>query len=170
MTLRALLVALLVASTVAFVVGVSIERSSADNHGEPAAHAEAGEATEGADEHAGETGVGEARHAEPPSAETEQDEDETLFGVDLEATPFVVLAAAFSLALALGVWLRARWALLAVAAVAMVPFAALDVRELLHQIDESDAGLAVMAGTVAALHLAAAAIATRLAAQALQEA
>jgi hypothetical protein len=38
----------------------------------------------------------------------------------------------------------------------MVVFAALDVRELVHQLDESDCGLAALAGAVALLHLAAA--------------
>jgi hypothetical protein len=56
--------------------------------------------------------------------------------------------------------------LLAVGAVAMVAFAALDLRELLRQLDESDAELAVLAGTVGVLHLAAAAVATRLRAHA----
>jgi hypothetical protein len=38
----------------------------------------------------------------------------------------------------------------------MLVFAALDVRELVHQIDESKGGLAVLAGVVAVCHLAAA--------------
>jgi hypothetical protein len=41
----------------------------------------------------------------------------------------------------------------------MVAFAALDVRELFHQIDEDDGGLALLAGAVAGLHLAAAGVA-----------
>jgi hypothetical protein len=168
MTPRALLVALLVTSTVAFVVGVSIERSSGDEHDEQPAAAGSSEAAEGGDEHAAES-EGEPGAAEPASAESDEDDEETLFGIDLEATPFVVLAAAFSLALALGVWLRPRWTpLLATVGVAMVVFAALDVREVLHQLDESNGGLAVLAGTVAALHLAAAAVATRLSARAPQ--
>jgi hypothetical protein len=72
----------------------------------------------------------------------------------------VALAAAVSLALALAVWLRPGWALLlALVVVVMVAFAALDVREVFHQIDEDDAGLALLAGVVAALHLAAAGVA-----------
>jgi hypothetical protein len=41
----------------------------------------------------------------------------------------------------------------------MVAFAALDVREVFHQIDEDDGGLALLAGVVAALHLVAAGVA-----------
>jgi hypothetical protein len=41
----------------------------------------------------------------------------------------------------------------------MIAFAALDLREVFHQIDESEAGLAVLAGPVAALHIAAAIVA-----------
>jgi hypothetical protein len=43
-----------------------------------------------------------------------------------------------------------------------VAFAALDVREVFHQADEDDGGLALLAGVVAALHLAAAALALRM--------
>ena len=46
--------------------------------------------------------------------------------------------------------------MLGVVAAAMLVFAALDVREVFHQVDESRTGLAVLAGVVAALHLGAA--------------
>jgi hypothetical protein len=159
MARRALLVALLVASTAAFVVGVSIERSSADTHTEPAAATQGGEAGESSAEHAGETGADE-RHAERTPPRTDNGTSESFFGLDYEATPFVALAALFSLGLAAAVWLRPRWALLLGAvAVAMVVFAALDVREVVHQLDESKGGLAILAGVVAVGHLAAAIIA-----------
>ena len=173
MNARALLVALLVLSTVGFVVGVSVEKSSADSHDEPAATAtgsgeagEGGEAQSGggaesAEQHASEA-AGEEAHSEPGSGETAEKggEDATLLGVDLEATPFVALAAALSLALALAVWLRAGWGLLlGVVAVGMVVFAVVDVREVFHQLDEDKDGLALLAALVAALHLAAAGVA-----------
>lgn len=41
----------------------------------------------------------------------------------------------------------------------MAVFAALDVREVIHQLDEDNGGLALLAGAVAGLHLAAAAVA-----------
>jgi hypothetical protein len=150
---RSLLVVLLVVSTVAFVLGVSIERSSADTHAESAPAAESGEAGEGSAEHAEEAGEGHTEAAQP---EADEDGSESFFGLDYEATPFVALAAAFSVALAAAVWLRPRRALLLGAvAVGMVLFAVLDVREVVHQIDESKGGLAVLAGVVALCHLAA---------------
>jgi hypothetical protein len=77
-------------------------------------------------------------------------------GINVEAVPFVVLAAVASLALALAAWLRPRIVpLLLVAAGAMLAFGLLDVREVFHQSDESRTGLAVLAGVVAALHLSA---------------
>ena len=42
----------------------------------------------------------------------------------------------------------------------MLAFAALDIQEAVHQSDEARIGLAILAGVVAALHLAAAALAT----------
>lgn len=149
---RLLLVLLLVASTALFVVGVSIEKSSGETRDEPSAAA----AEQGGGEESGEAGESQAE----ASAAEESEEDETLLGIDLEATPLVALAAAASLALALAVWLRPGWALLlAGVVVVMVAFAALDVREVFQKLDEDEGGLALLAGVVAALHLAAAGVA-----------
>jgi hypothetical protein len=57
-------------------------------------------------------------------------------------------------------------ALLLATAVIALAWAALDVREVMHQLDESHPGIAIVAGVVAVLHLAAAALAGRLAARA----
>jgi NO-binding membrane sensor protein with MHYT domain len=66
--------------------------------------------------------------------------------------------------LAAGAWWRPRWfALLAVLAATMVAFAALDVREVFHQSDEARTGLEILASAIALLHLAAAAVAVRMA-------
>ena len=112
---RLLLAALLVASTVAFVIGVSIERSSDDGHDEPAAATV--ESSESGDEHAGEgreeaVSETEEEGKRESAAEADGNEDESVLGVDVEATPFVVLAAAVSLGLALAVWLRPDWGLI----------------------------------------------------------
>src|SRR5204863_10063408 len=89
----------------------------------------------------------------------ERDEEFKPFGVDIEAVPFIVLAAVASFALAVAAWLRPRVIpLLALVAVAMLAFAVLDVREIVHQADESNTGLAVLAAVIALLHLAAAAV------------
>jgi hypothetical protein len=130
------LVVLIVAATALFVVGVAAERARGETR------QAAAETHEGAE--AAESGG-----------------DETVGGVNAESWPLVGLAAAGSLLLAAAVWRRPHWrAALAVTAAGMAVFAAFDVREVLHQLDESAAGLAVVAGTVAALHLAAAAVAS----------
>jgi hypothetical protein len=172
----ALLALLVVVATALFVVGVSVEKTSGDSHDEPAAAqhggaaesgegnpGEAGEAGEGGEVRARETGEAGEAHTEAGVGEPTGGADETLLGVDLEATGFVVLAAALSLALAAAVWLRPEWRwVLAVAFVVMLGFAALDVREVGHQLDEDDGGLALLAGVVAALHLGAAGMALRI--------
>jgi hypothetical protein len=168
--LRWTLVALLFASTALFAVGVIAERSSKDTHTEPAAaHAEetGGEGGEPAGAH-GEGGgseattSGETGHVKPA---TEHDEPERLLGVDVESAPLVVLAVLEGLALAAlaasRIGLR-RGFLLTVVVIALA-WAALDIREVVHQLDESRTGIAVVAMTVAALHLAVAAICERLA-------
>ena len=170
MRLRVVPVGLLVAATAAFVVGVSVERAQGENHVEPASavEGEAGEAS-----HAGEAGEagdaghqsGEAAHAEESAgAHADEGGSETFLGIDFEAVPFIVLAAAFSLALAVAVWLRpGSRPLLVLVALAMVAFTALDVRDVVHQLDEDNGGLALLAAAVAALHLGAATIAVTLA-------
>ncbi len=85
-------------------------------------------------------------------------------GVNIEAVPFVVLAALASLALATLGWARPRWLLgLVTVAGAMVVFGALDVREAFHQSDEHQTGLVILAAVIAALHFAAAGIAATMA-------
>jgi len=107
--LRLTLVALLVASTALFAVGVSIERSERDTHDEAAAaQREAGE-PEGAHDEEGEA------QSEPPAGET-----------------------------------RSVWAIL-------------DVREVAHQLDDARDGEALIAMTVAVLHVGAAAVSGHLA-------
>jgi hypothetical protein len=156
--LRWALVALLVASTALLAVGASLERSEGDTHVEPASAeaAETGAEPEGAHSESGEG------HTEP-AGEAEA-ENERVLGVDLESTPSIVIAVVAGLALAglttsrLG---RLPGFLLAVAAIALA-WAALDVREVVHQLDESHTGIALVAIGVAALHLAAAAVSGRL--------
>ena len=156
--LRWTLVALLVASTALLAVGVSIERPEADTHVEPAAAQSEAAEPEGAHEEEGEAA------SEPVPGETGS-EDERVLGVDLESTPLIVLAVLAGLglaALAASHFGRLRGVLLSIAAIALV-WAILDVREVAHQLDESRDGLALIAMTVAVLHLAAAAVSGHLA-------
>jgi hypothetical protein len=160
--LQRTLVALLTVSTVLFAVGVIAERSDADSHAEPAAQIEqSGEpaGTEDAHDESAEAAAG------AETAAGEPDEDERLLGVDLESTPLIVLAVLAGLGLAVLTASRlghARGVLLAVA-VAALAWAVLDVREVLHQLDESRTTVAVLAMIVAVLHLAAAMVSGRLA-------
>jgi hypothetical protein len=157
MDLRGVLVALIVAVTAAFVVGVALERGGESGHRERGASEASSERDEGRSE------SGEARPEEVDVAErasAERREELHPLGVDVEAWPFVALAAVASLALAAAAFARPRAvALLALVAAAMLVFAAVDVREVVHQVDEDAGGLALLAATVAALHLAAAAVA-----------
>jgi len=158
MALNRVLAVLIVAATAVFAIGVSLE--DGDMHDEAAA--EATDIVGGASAGSEESGEHFDEAVETESHD-EEGEDEELLGIDLESTPLVVLAVAFSLALAVAVWVRPELAaLLVVIALAMLAFAALDVRELFHQVDENESGLAVFAGLVAALHAAAAGLAFKL--------
>jgi hypothetical protein len=146
------LVALLAASTVLFAIGVIAERSDEDGHAEPAA-IESSEASEPENAH--------------EEGEVHAEEDEALLGVDVEATPLVVLAVLAALGLAALAGTRIGQLLgflLAVVALALA-WGLLDVREAIHQLDESRTGMAIVAIAVAVLHLSAAAVAGRLAHQ-----
>ena len=136
---------LILLATAGFVIGVAIEKSSAEepHTDEPAVREEGGheegEATEGGTE-----------------APTEGESGETVLGLDVESTPLVVTAVVFSLVLAGAVWVWPRSRpLLVIAIVAMLAFAVLDVAEVVHQLDTSRAGLAIIAAIVAVLHLGA---------------
>ena len=167
MTLRAWLVGLIVVATAGFVIGTTVERHNAHHESAVQVRSE----SDGA--HAAETG-GEtpATHAaeeggESPSAHAaEQHKELRPLGVDIEAVPFVVLAALVSLALAGVGWARPHWRVgLVVIAVVMLVFGALDVREAFHQSDENQTGLVILAIAIAALHFAAAAVASAMAAR-----
>jgi hypothetical protein len=153
---RALLAVLMTVATALFVLGVSIERGQADHH----AREPTGQVREGGEEHSDE---GDETHAAPaatPDAHDSNQEEPKLLGVDPESLPLVVLATLGSLLLAAAVlrWPPAR-ALLALVVVAMLAFAALDIREVAHQLDERRGGVAAIAALVAVLHLAAATLA-----------
>ncbi|MGI8728897.1 MAG: hypothetical protein ACR2LK_02715 [Solirubrobacteraceae bacterium] len=84
-------------------------------------------------------------------------------GIDIEAWPFVALATLVSLSLAFGAWLRPQFAaLLTLTAVIMLAFTALDVREVVHQVDVNEDGLAALAAGIALLHGGAAAVAAAM--------
>jgi hypothetical protein len=152
--LRRTAAALLVVCAGLVIVGVTAE---GDTHAETTVsaghHDEASEAANG------ETGHDEATETGGSEVDHDESAEERVLGVDVEAPGAVVLAVAVSVALAVGLWIRRqRWLAAAAVGVAVV-FALFDVAEIAHQLDESRNGLAVLAGVIAAGHLAAAATA-----------
>jgi hypothetical protein len=172
MGLRAALLALVLAATAAFVVGVAVERGSGEaGHHDTASPAATGKAAAGGEAHAESGGESEAVHAAEGAAGaptgTETHAELRPMGINIEAWPFVIAAVLASLVLAAVGWLRPQTpALLAAVAIAMLAFAALDIREVAHQIDIDKDGVAVLAGAVAVLHLAAAVAAAAMASRA----
>jgi hypothetical protein len=151
---------------VLFAVGVIAEPSSTDKHSEPAS-AHVGESGENVGEPAGahEAGegssAGEEGHAETVAGDTDTETNEAVLGVNIESTPLIVLAVIAGLGLAAVAATRPghRPAVLLTVAVIALAWAALDMREVVHQVDESRHRIAAVAIVVAVLHLAAALIA-----------
>jgi hypothetical protein len=156
--LRAALVLLLVGSGLLFAVGSTIERHQ--HHSEHPVTATTTGESGNAESSGGESGSGETKtHVEKNHGER----GVKILGVNTESLALSVLAVVASLLLALAVWLG-RWprlTLLVVAGFGLV-FAAGDARELVHQLDESNGGLATIAATLIGLHLAVSALAIAL--------
>src|SRR5438093_12229060 len=155
--LRAALVLLLVSSGLLFAIGSTIERHQ--HHSEP--HPSAAASTESSSGVTGnESGSGEsATHVEQGKGEA----GAKILGVNTESVALMIVAVVASLLLALAVWLG-RWPrplLLLVVGFGLV-FAAGDGRELVHQLNESNAGIAAIAAILIGLHLAVAALAATL--------
>ena len=145
--LRAALVVLLMGSGLLFAIGSTIER-----HRHHAEHPSTTATSSPESRSSGEKGSGEgSKHVEKSHVE----KGVTILGVNTESLALTVIAVVASLVLALVVWLRRRprLVLLCVAAFGLV-FAAGDARELVHQLDESNAGLAAIAAILIGLHLA----------------
>ena len=108
----------------------------------------------GTGEHPGET--------HPGQGETSGTGSERLFGFDPEAPWVIATGVAASLLLALAVWTLKRRAALVVAIAFGLALAALDLRELVHQLSESRASLVALSVVLAVLHLLVAAVAGML--------
>ena len=152
---RLLLAALLVVSGIAFAVGSAAERSSTVKSSPPSSESSSTHAEgEGAETSGGETaGTKPAQHTETTA------ESETLLGINPESTALVVVGVALSLLLAAGVWFWGYRPLLIAVLVFGVAFAALDIREVIHQADESRTALVVVAIVLTVMHSAVAALA-----------
>jgi hypothetical protein len=165
MASRGTVIALILAATVLFVLGILLEKNSGEHHSEsvaqasetPAEHAaESSGSSEGAPtESQRNTSAESPKHAAESEGEIHNESDEKVLGINYESTPLVILAVIVSLGMAAAVGLaRAPWVFLLVAA-AMIGFAVFDIAEVFHQIDRSEGGIAALAGLVAVLHLGA---------------
>lgn len=155
--LAALFTTLLLLSTAAFVIGVTIETNQGHSESgvEQAHSGVAGEASEAHEQTEGETA----------GTETQSETSETIAGVDVESTPIILLGVAVSLALIGAVLRWPRREVYAIAAVLCLGFAILDGSELAHQLDESSGTVATFAALGLVLHLGAAAVAAVAAAR-----
>jgi heme/copper-type cytochrome/quinol oxidase subunit 3 len=141
---RWLLGTLLVAAAALFAVGVATE---GDAHHETIAAIETGEHNE-------------VTEQAVPDEQTEISETgERILGINLESTPFVVLAVIISVALAAATWRRDQKLILLATALFAAAFAVLDVAEFSHQIRQSATTIAAIAAIIAVLHAAAAVVA-----------
>lgn len=145
---RALIVILLIGSAVLFVIGTTLERGES-KHDEPAAatSSEAG---------------GEETEGEEAKGEAAGEGEERILGVDPDSPWAVALAVVASLTLAAGVALIGSTPVLVLTGLFALAFAAGDLRELVRQLDESNAGIAVIAAVLVAAHLLVAALAASL--------
>lgn len=140
---------LLVVSAGLFAVGSGIEHGQT-NENQP-------EATVHHSESSSETSQESSHGTEAPTHVHRS--SEKIAGIDPESWPVVALATAASLLLGGAVYRRRSTRWLLAAAVFGLLFAAGDVRELVHQLDESRTALAVIAGVLIALHVLVAAVA-----------
>ena len=147
--------ALLVAATVLFVVGTTIERSQANSGAHQEANAveqSAGEAAEHREAEATETKANTTEAGEEQARGGEAGEE--LVGINPESAGLTAVVALASLLLAALLLVRPGKGLLVAVAVVGLVFAALDAREAIHQATESNTGLLVLAVLTGLLHLA----------------
>jgi heme/copper-type cytochrome/quinol oxidase subunit 3 len=144
---RWLIGALLLAASALFAIGVATEGGHHDESVASVASGEHNEVTEHKEA---------ARHNERTAA---SGSGETVFGINLESTPLVVLAVIVSVVLAMATWRTDYKVVLLVTALFAAAFAVLDVAEFSHQIRESATTIAVVAAIIAVLHAAAALLA-----------
>jgi hypothetical protein len=164
--LRGGLVALLIGSAILFLIGSTIERNHR-HHDSPAAtstEVSGGEtAKSGESGETGETGGESSKPIETHAEASHGEAGAKILGINPESLALSIVAVVLSVLLAFAVWLG-RWSrlvLLAVIGFGLV-FAAGDARELVHQLDESNNGLATVAAILIVLHLGVAALAAAL--------
>ena len=156
--LRAALVLLLLVSAALFAVGATVERSQ--HTAVTPSMSETSVPGEATPSEAG--GEGQSTETHPAPGETTATSSEDLFGINPEAPWVIVLGVATSVLLALALWLDDRRSILFIVVVFGLLLAALDLREMVHQVNESRASLIAVSAVLAMLHLAVAGIAAAL--------
>jgi hypothetical protein len=156
--LPVLAAALLVAATILFVVGTTIERSQAragQHQQTNPVEQPAGGAGETTEQHQGEATNGEANTTTEGTQEHHStgESGEQLLGINPEGAGLTAAVAAVSLLLAALLLARPRKGLLVAVVLVGLLFATLDGREVIHQASESNAGLLVLALVTGLLHL-----------------
>jgi hypothetical protein len=154
------LVVLLIGSAILFLVGSTIERNQRHHETAPA---KSSEGSGGEKSKSGETGAEGSKPSKSHAAQAGGEAGATILGVNTESLALSIVAVVLSFLLAGMVWLGGwpRLVLLAVLGFGLV-FAAGDGRELVHQLDESNTGLASVAVILLVLHLAVAGLAALL--------
>lgn len=166
-TRKMLLVTVVLATTLAFGLGIVLERSVAgESHPEtvavqatPEASSEAneGSSSETKTHKSGELSEGSTA-TEPAATHTEAGEQRIL-SINPESNLPVLATIAVSLALAVGAWRsNARALMLGIVAFGLL-FAAFDIRDVIFQAQQSRWVLVALAAIVAVLHLSACAVA-----------
>ncbi len=152
------LLLLLVGSAILFLVGSTIERNHRHHESSAAKPADVSGGESG-----NETGGEGAQPAETHVESAHGEAGAKILGINTESLALSIIAVVLSLLLASAIWLGvwARLVLLAVVVFGLV-FAAGDGREIVHQLDESNGGLAAIAAILIALHVAVAALAALL--------
>jgi hypothetical protein len=178
---RWLLSSLLIVGAATFAIGIAAERHATVSHTEtgteaaspaqttnvhtaPTVEAGGGEATS-----TDETTSEGTTHTETAGGETtrhSESSSETVLGLNLESSALVIVAVALSLALAALTWFRNRRGLLFTTLAFALVFAVFDIAEVVHQINESRAGLVALAAAIALVHVATALVAEQRAATA----
>jgi hypothetical protein len=150
---RLITAGLIIAAAAAFASGAAIEHHAATSEQHTELHVGPGAPGEQAG------GAEGAATRENTAAHAAGHGSETLLGINPESTGLVVTAVVASLLLAALILTISSPLLAAAVAAVMLAFTALDIREVIHQLNESRPGLASLAAAIAALHLAASAAA-----------
>jgi len=154
--LRAVIGILLLIGAALFIVGVAVERAAITH--EQSATQETPTSEPSHLEGSGTEGSG-TEGGQPATAAPEAGASEAILGVNVESWPLAIVAAVLSIGAAFVAWrVRQRVVLVAIAVFALA-FAALDIREAVHQGNEGRTGILVLAIFIAAVHLGASALA-----------